>query len=196
VRELPEEDPDLCTALNATPAQLRSKAQIEADLLVANSQAVADWLDSKTAIISPNIVAQELFEIDTLPHVPLRVGLIGNLINKKGIGDLMMVAQLVQDAGARAEFRLIGPSTRELEALKPWPENVQHVGYLNSPREAMEAVDIVLSLSHFAESFGRTVLEAMAAGRPVICYKRGTPPSLLGLQKQNRATDLSQIFGT
>ena len=31
-----------------------------------------------------------------------------------------------------------------------------------------------------AESFGRTVLEAMAAGRPVICYDRGTPPATLG----------------
>ncbi|UWR28354.1 glycosyltransferase (plasmid) [Sulfitobacter sp. S223] len=40
--------------------------------------------------------------------------------------------------------------------------------------------DIVLSLSHVAESFGRTVLEAMAAGRPVICYDRGTPPELVG----------------
>ena len=34
--------------------------------------------------------------------------------------------------------------------------------------------------SRFAESFGRTVLEAMAAGRPVVCYDRGTPPELVG----------------
>jgi glycosyltransferase involved in cell wall biosynthesis len=37
-----------------------------------------------------------------------------------------------------------------------------------------------MSLSHVAESFGRTVLEALSAGRPVICYARGTPPDLVG----------------
>ena len=36
-----------------------------------------------------------------------------------------------------------------------------------------------MSLSKFAESFGRTVMEAMAAGRPVICYDRGAPPTLV-----------------
>ena len=45
---------------------------------------------------------------------------------------------------------------------------------------ALAQVDVVLSLSHFAESYGRTVLEALTAGRPVICYDRGTPPALLG----------------
>jgi glycosyltransferase involved in cell wall biosynthesis len=37
----------------------------------------------------------------------------------------------------------------------------------------------VLNLSHFAESFGRTALEAMSAGRPVVCYNRGTPPGFV-----------------
>ena len=43
----------------------------------------------------------------------------------------------------------------------------------------MAQVDVIASLSHFAESFGRTVVEAMAAGRPVVCYDRGAPPSLV-----------------
>jgi glycosyltransferase involved in cell wall biosynthesis len=180
VRELPQEDTDLCIALENTPAQLRSKALIEAAHYVANSQAVADWLNTKSTVISPITVPPALFEIDSLPQVPLRIGLVGNLINKKGIGDVMMVAKAVKDAGHLAEFRLIGPDTRDLQALRPWPDNLVHLGYLNTPQEAMEAVDVVLSLSHFAESFGRTVFEAMAAGRPVICYNRGTPPSILG----------------
>jgi glycosyltransferase involved in cell wall biosynthesis len=31
----------------------------------------------------------------------------------------------------------------------------------------------VVNLSHFQESFGRTVLEAMAAAKPVVCYDWG-----------------------
>ena len=40
-------------------------------------------------------------------------------------------------------------------------------------------MNVVLNFSHFAESFGRTVLEAMAARRPVIAYEWGALPELV-----------------
>lgn len=43
----------------------------------------------------------------------------------------------------------------------------------------MVQADVVLNLSHFQESFGRSVLEAMAAGRLVIAYRWGALPELI-----------------
>jgi glycosyltransferase involved in cell wall biosynthesis len=63
--------------------------------------------------------------------------------------------------------------------MQPLPANVDFTGYAETPVEAMAKADVVMSLSKFAESFGRTVMEAMAAGRPVVCYDRGAPPSLV-----------------
>ena len=82
--------------------------------------------------------------------------------------------------GTSAQFLLIGPETPDIARLRPFPPNLTHTGYAAGPVAAIAQADIVMSLSHFAESFGMTVLEAMTAGRPVICYDRGTPPALLG----------------
>ena len=57
--------------------------------------------------------------------------------------------------------------------------NVHAIGFAETPAKAISHCDIVLSLSHFAESFGRTIAEAMAAGRPVIAYDHGHPSELL-----------------
>jgi glycosyltransferase involved in cell wall biosynthesis len=43
----------------------------------------------------------------------------------------------------------------------------------------MRQVNVVVSFSVVAESFGRTLAEAMAARRPVIAYDRGAAPELL-----------------
>ena len=43
----------------------------------------------------------------------------------------------------------------------------------------MAEANVILNLSHFAESFGRTVAEAMAARRPVIAYNWGALPELI-----------------
>ena len=37
----------------------------------------------------------------------------------------------------------------------------------------------MVNLSSFEESFGRSVLEAMAAARPVVCYAHGALPELV-----------------
>lgn len=50
---------------------------------------------------------------------------------------------------------------------------VRFSGYVADPVEAMRQLDIVVSFSDVVESFGRTIVEAMAARRPVIAWDRG-----------------------
>jgi len=184
-RELPGEDPQLCLDLGLTADELRRHMLGLATRFVANSRAVARWLDvaPDRVTILPNTVDPALAELAFEPADPPRIALIGSLSAKKGVDDFLSVARAFTAAVAphvQARFVLIGPASPELEALGPLPGNVTHAGYAPDARAALAQADIVLCLSHFAESFGRTVLEAMTAGRPVICYDRGTPPDLIG----------------
>lgn len=191
LRELPAEDPELCARLALTASELRMRLLAEADRFVANSVAVARWIappETARCLVLPNSIDAELFTLPFQPQTPLRVGLISSNVAKKGLSDMLRVAQLWADLPSGSAsgygpvvFRLIGPPSADLAALSPLPESVQAIGYFASPVQALAELDVVLSLSHFAESFGRTVYEALAAGRPVICYDRGTPPALVGV---------------
>ncbi|RVT82070.1 glycosyltransferase [Rhodobacteraceae bacterium CCMM004] len=181
VRELPAEDPQLCRDLGVRAEGLRRHLLDLAPRFVANSDAVARWVAAGEARVTvvPNRVDHRLAAVPFAPGTPPRVGLIGSLAPRKGVVDAIAAARGVAAAGGRAEFVLIGPDAAAA-ALAPLPANMRHAGYAADAVEAMAHCDVVLSLSHFAESFGRTVAEALTAGRPVICYDRGTPPDLVG----------------
>lgn len=194
LRELPAEDPELCARLGLTSTDLRLWLLAEADRFVANSQAVAEWIapsEANRCLVLPNSIDAALFALPFQPQTPLRVGLISSNVAKKGLSDVLHVAQLWADlpldiaSGLRpVVFRLIGPESADLAAMALQPNGVlQSLGYFSNPLQALAELDVVLSLSGFAESFGRTVYEALAAGRPVICYDRGTPPALVGSDK-------------
>ncbi len=180
VREMPAEDPELCRSVAISPEVLRKQLLADADRFVVPSTATAKWLACPARItVRPNAVDESLFDLPFEPGRFLNVGLISSNIAKKGIGDFVAAADLVARLGVAVRFLLIGPNTVDLEGLRPFPPNVRLCGYAASPLAAVTQADVVVSLSQFAESFGRTVVEAMAAGRPVICYDRGAPPSLV-----------------
>ena len=180
VRELPAQDVALRRNLGADAETLRHTLLEQADRFIATSQPVADWLSCPDrTIIRPNSVDEDLFSLPFQPEQCLNVALISSNIAKKGIADFLTVARLVAAEKRPIRFRLVGPLTPDLHLMRPWPDNVEFCDYAATPQAALEQADIVLSLSKFAESFGRTVMEAMAAGRPVVCYDRGAPPSLV-----------------
>ncbi len=129
-----------------------------------------------------NALDTRLFGDLALPSsaTPLKVGLISSNLPKKGIRDFFDIA-----ANCRADsgltFHVYGPRTSELEwCLNQYAlSNLIDEGYVSNPMQAIENVDIVLSLSHFNESFGRTIAEAQAAGRIAIAYDKGAPGELI-----------------
>lgn len=180
VRELPDQDDALCTALRADAETIRSWILAEADRFVGSSRDIQDWIAAPArTVLVPNLVDSALFELPPPAGTPLRVTMISSNIAKKGIADFIAMAGLLGHMGVAARCLLIGPESDDLAALMPLPAGVEAPGYVTDPAKAIEASDIVVSLSHFAESFGRTVLEAMAAGRPVVCYARGHPQRLI-----------------
>lgn len=115
----------------------------------------------------------------------IQVGLVSSNLPKKGIEDFAQIAQACAERFPQARFLLIGPENAHVQALRrrqadgELSDNVVFAGYAEQPEAAIAQLDIVLNLSHFAESFGRTVAEGLAARRPAIVYDLGAPKYLV-----------------
>ncbi len=64
-------------------------------------------------------------------------------------------------------------------ATKGLTEHITFVGHRSDIREWLALINVVLSLSNQAETFGRTALEALSLGTPVIGWKRGGVAEIL-----------------
>lgn len=189
VRELPEHDPDLCETLNATPEQLRSRVHETASGIIANSRHVAKWLGEEvpTAVVPNTIDMAELLLLSepAVDGSSPAVGMLSSNLPKKGLDDLEAMAAHLGPLVPDARVLVFGPPTLAVEALLQrqslgkGPANVEYRGYVTDPAQALVELDVVVCLSRFQESFGRTALEAMAAARPVVAYAWGALPELI-----------------
>lgn len=204
VRELYASDPDLCRLLNTSPELMVARLTDLADVLVANSLYTAKSLALETAMLVPNCIAVEDFNGLSSPQERgevFSVGLISSNIPKKGLNDFVRLASRCERQHPDWVFRLIGPENHYVKALKKdqrrgrVPRNLQFSGYAASAQAAIEQVDVLLNLSHVHESFGRTVLEAMAAERPVIVYDRGALPELVVAEETGFLAAVEDIEG-
>ena len=58
-------------------------------------------------------------------------------------------------------------------------QDITFLGHRNDIKEIMSISDIVLSLAKEPEAFGRTALEALCLGRPVVAYNHGGAAEVL-----------------
>ncbi len=187
VRELPALDAELCRWLAATPEQVLQHVQQFADLVITNSDFTAGYYpDCRLLAVVRNTLAIDLSDVSPVGdcHV-LRLALISSNSAKKGLDDFTALAALAEQQQLPVKCLLIGPENAEtqrlqqLQAQGQLPACFELRPYCPEPAQALQQADIVLNLSHFQESFGRSVLEAMAAGRVVIGYRWGALPELI-----------------
>lgn len=182
VRELPEYDEALRNALGASAEQIRRYLLEQTDYLIANSSIVSGWLNAPdcTTIISNSVSLVDIPAIK--PSGRLRVGMLSSNLAKKGLSDFMALAAACYEQHLPLDFFLYGPESEDLSvyiAKREVPVNVRLCGYVARAEDALSELDVVLNLSHFQESFGRTVLEAMYSGRVVVAYSWGAIPELV-----------------
>ncbi|WP_218354453.1 glycosyltransferase [Alteromonas lipotrueiana] len=177
VRELLEYDPDLCEVLGTTHTDVRNSLHATGCRLIANSNAVAKWLQpSSSATVIPNTI-----HINDYPLAPMnfdseiKIVVLSSNLPKKGIDDVIAVAERLKKLNINVAFKLYGPINEYVVNWKKQglPSNLLFCGYAESSWQGISDAHIVLNLSHFQESFGRTVLEAMACGRAVVAYDWG-----------------------
>ena len=182
-RELISVDAHLQERLDMTAEEIISEVFSMSDFLIANSKATYHLFSrhDRTFYV-PNAVKVEDFDTTNKVEKKIRFGIVSSNIPKKGVADFIAVAKYCKDKTDAAEFVIIGPEnghTKEWHKDPELPDSVTFLGYRESPIEAMKELNVLLSLSNFAESFGRTIAEAMAACRPVIGYEWGAVPELI-----------------
>jgi GT2 family glycosyltransferase/glycosyltransferase involved in cell wall biosynthesis len=180
-RELIDRDDNLLAQIGLSPEAIVSRVFDLADHVIANSAATSEvFARPGRTHLAPNVVDIDALDLPNDPGETINVALISSNLPKKGVADFIEVARRCEALAPNARFLVIGPENPVTAALKAEaPGNVVFAGYAETPRDAMAAANIVMSLSHFAESFGRTVAEALAARRPVVAYDYGAVSEII-----------------
>jgi glycosyltransferase involved in cell wall biosynthesis len=105
---------------------------------------------------------------------PVRFLLIARLLKSKGIAEYVEAAKFVRSRYPASQFRLIGPSDSNPEAIsaeqiKQWQHGgvIDYAGPVEDVRTELAQASVFV-LPSYREGTPRTVLEAMATGRPII----------------------------
>ena len=161
---------------------------------IAISHAVARSFGlSRTIVIANPVDVPSYGELDPkrdacrvlgLPaDVPV-IGIIGRINRWKGHDRFLRMAGTVA-AATDAHFVVVGaPVFRDADFLQELHDlvvslrlerRVTFVPWLDDPRVAYAAIDVLCNTSD-AEPFGRTIVEAAAAGVPTVCFDAGGAP--------------------
>lgn len=114
------------------------------------------------------------FQVQALPPGQPRFLLIARLLGDKGVREYAEAARLLREKYPQVRCTLVGwlddsPDSIRASELNQWVQEgtVEYLGHLQDVRPAIEACSVYV-LPSYREGTPRTVLEAMAMGRPVI----------------------------
>ncbi|MGJ8516234.1 glycosyltransferase [Carnimonas bestiolae] len=194
VHELPEYTNAICHAANTDAGGLVRHASPWRDIIITNSQYTAHetekYLDSgalsNIEVVPNTITMNALYQLPPpLTENPLSVSIIGSDAQHKGLGDLPALCRALLSEQVDVVFNLYVPLSAELEQIRDLGESensrcqILLHGYTEDIAFIMQHTAVVLSLSRFQESFGRTALEAMAAARAFVGYAWGALPEVV-----------------
>jgi len=182
-----------------TPAQFRAQAAAFrwSDAVVCNSQAAADRLiatglsPKKIAVIGNALPAEAFIAAPAaLPKRPgaLRVGIVARMNHRyKNQSGFLRIAARIHQRMPNVEFVLVGdgPLRQELEqeaASLGLGASAIFLGDRQDMPAVLASLDVAVNTSD-SESLSNVILEAMAAGLPVVAYEVGGNSELLSPQR-------------
>ncbi len=114
------------------------------------------------------------FSMQPLPAPPIRFLMIARLLANKGTREYIEAARRMRELHAAARFILIGwiddnPDAISTSELQQWVDSgsIEYLGRVPDVRPAIRDCTVFV-LPSYREGTPRTVLEAMAVGRPII----------------------------
>ena len=126
-----------------------------------------------SSVVSGSGVDVTEYSVAPLPDKPCFL-LIARLLGDKGVREYAQAAQLVKTVYPEVVFRLVGwiddnPDAITQRELDQWVDSglLEFLGRLDDVRPAISGCSVYV-LPSYREGTPRTVLEAMAMGRPVI----------------------------
>ena len=160
------------------------------DRFISTTNAQRDHLlrhgvDEASIQVIPNFSAARVVAIDGRPaHLPPVVVAYGRLVAKKGFDVLLRAFRKLRDEGHRDIRLLIGgdgpelPHLRALAADLGLLDGIAFAGWIDDVGEFLARGD-VFALPSRDEPFGIAVLEAMAAGCPIVATRTAGPLEIL-----------------
>lgn len=130
--------------------------------------------EEKAVRVNGSGVNMERFKANKLPDEPVFL-MVSRIIKEKGVFEFAEAARIVKKDYPEARFILLGGYDNSIGAIKP--EDLEPYitsGILEFPGETKDVVpyfkkaQIFVLPTYYREGLPRTILEAMAMGRPVI----------------------------
>ncbi len=171
--------------------------------------------EAKLAII-PNMVdiarfapeqrSDVLYNRYDIPKNKILVGIVGRLDEHKGQREALLAIEELKKYSSRIHLLVIGEDTlnnpgtglllQKLVRERGLENMVTFTGYVEQIEKVIASLDILLVPSR-AETFGRTIIEGMASGVPVISTRAGGVPDIISdrqtglLVEPNNAKELA-----
>jgi len=188
--------PFVTTAHGFYRPHLASRVMTWGRLVIAPSEALGCYLMEEFQLprerlrIIPRGVDLEEFPFQpptTSPDTPWRLGLFGRLSPLKGQEIALRACERLIRSGTPVTLCIAGdvpgsPARHALEQLirtLKLEASVEWLGVRQDMPALIASVDMVLVPSTYPESFGRSVVEAQAVGRPVIASRLGAFPEII-----------------
>ncbi len=118
----------------------------------------------------------QLFRVCPEPEGLPVVVLPSRLLWQKGVGEFVAAARLLRDRGRSARFVLVGapdsanPSSVPADRIREWMAEgvVEYRGWVEDMPRVLAESSIVCLPSYYGEGIPKSLIEAVAAGRPVV----------------------------
>jgi glycosyltransferase involved in cell wall biosynthesis len=167
-------------AEDGTPLRLESLAR-SVRAVIATSQAVAAAVPGSATVVYPGVDVVEA--VDPPAPEPPTVGALGRLAPIKGLAFLLEAAELLRRRLPDLRIELAGagncePRLKSLAAQLSISDSVHFLGWRDDTDSLLRRWQ-VLAQPSLHEGLGLSVLEAMAAGRPVVASATGGLPELV-----------------
>lgn len=127
-------------------------------------------------------------ELNVPAGVPL-IAYVGRIDRSKGVPILLQAIAKLRERGEDVRAVIAGKSVSTVDTL-PVPADqvarelgldgiVHFIGHVADPREVYCAADVTVLPSEWREPFGRTIVESMSCGTPVVASRVGGIPEIL-----------------
>jgi len=184
----------ICTEYLPRPAValFQALSRFLPNYIVANSAATLTTLPRRAGsyVVHDGVEAlPPLPEIPPLSGAAPIIGLVGRITRWKGQHVFLRAAAGILKSFPNARFQIVGaalfdekPYEAEIQALTD-SLNISHAveftGFRPDVADLVARMDIVVHASITGEPFGQVIIEAMAAGRPVIATRGGGVPEII-----------------
>ena len=129
----------------------------------------------KCALVNGSGVDVDGFSVAPLPADGVVFLTIGRLLGEKGFREYVQAARIVKERYPDAVFRLVGPTDPSpdgipLVEVQSWQKAgcIEYLGETKDVRPHLHVSSIFVLPSYYLEGIPRTILEALAVGRPIL----------------------------